>query len=242
MDVKKFGFDSGNIWKLRHHDLDKLYDEMTSDDLLSDEEFPACFISCPTLKDPVSYNGRYHTIEVVTFINYKSFRLFVHDGDYHSEDYKKFKNRITEKLLNSVEKLLPGIRDKIVKAEAGTPDTAEFYVNATDGNAYGTEKNLFQLGPFGYNYRTEIENLYLCGASTMAHGVGGAAASGVYAAAKILNCRVDDLIKPDETQHLNIYDSEDSSQWPISIQQKIEMKKRRFKEKNVSHVLKNEIL
>ena len=68
MDVRKAGMDSGNIWLMQHHDLDKLYNEMTTEDILKDDEFPACFISCPTLKDPVSFNGRYHTIEIVTFI------------------------------------------------------------------------------------------------------------------------------------------------------------------------------
>ena len=237
MDVRSFGFDSGNIWKLRHADLDKLYAEMTVDDIMSEEEFPACFISCPTLKDPVSYNGRYHTIEVVTFIEYESFRLFAHTGDYNSPEYLKFKNRIAQKLLNSVEKLLPGVRNKIVKMEAGTPDTSEFYVNATNGNAYGTEKSLKQIGPFSYSWRTEIENLFLCGASTMAHGVAGAAASGVQTAANILNCHMEDLLKPDEKQHLHIYDSEDDSQWSQKIHQKIEDRKRRFKEQDkIQHV------
>ena len=72
--------------------------------------------------------------------------------------------------------------------------------------------------------------MYLCGASTLAHGVGGASNSGVQAAAKILDCRAEDLIKPIEGQNVRIYDAEDNSQWPQWIHQKMEDKKRRFKE------------
>ncbi|MEP7167856.1 MAG: NAD(P)/FAD-dependent oxidoreductase [Bacteroidota bacterium] len=235
MDVRESGFDSGNIWKVRHADLEKIFHEMTADDIMNEEEFPACFISCPTIKDPASFNGRHHTIEVVTFIEYESFLLLVPNGDFLSAEYLKFKNRIMEKLLNSVEKLLPGVRNKIVTVDAGTPNTAAYYINATDGNAYGTEKNLMQIGPFSYNSRTEIENLYLCGASTMSHGVAGASATGVHAAAKILDCSFDDLIKPDENQHLQIYDSEDDSHWSQKILQKIDDRKRRFKESEPLH-------
>ena len=230
MDLRDAGLDSGNIWKLQHEDLEKLYQEMTLKDLLQGEEFPACFISCPTLKDPVSYNGRYHTIEVVTFIDYHSFSEFKQSTNYKSEEYLKHKKLITEKLLNSVEKVIPEIRKHIVQMELGTPLTSEYYINATNGSAYGTEKTFNQIGPFSYSFQTEIEDLYLCGASTLAHGVAGASNSGVQAAAKILGCNADDLIKPIEGQQVRIYDAEDNSKWSQWIFDKMKDKKRRFKE------------
>ena len=69
----------------------------------------------------------------------------------------------------------------------------------------------------------------MCGASILAHGVGGASNSGVQAAAKILNCNAADLIKPIEGQQVRIYEAEDSSGWPDWIHQKMADKKRRFK-------------
>lgn len=228
MDVRKAGMDSGNIWYLQHEDLEKLYSEMTVDDHVQGEEFPACFISCPTLKDPLSYDGHYHTIEVVTYIEYKSFRALVNMGDFNSAEYPKYKERIKEKLLNSVEKVLPGVRSHIVQAELGTPLTSEFYINGTDGNVYGTEKNFKQTVLFSFTPKTEIENLFMCGASILAHGVAGAANSGVQTAAKILNCKAEDLIKPIEGQHVRIYDAEDNSQWPQWIHDKMKDRERRF--------------
>ena len=43
--------------------------------------------------------------------------------------------------------------------------------------------------------KTEIEGLFLCGASTLAHGVFGAHLSGLAAAARALGCRTRDLVK-----------------------------------------------
>jgi phytoene dehydrogenase-like protein len=230
MDVRGAGLDSGNIWMLRNQDLELLFKDMSSEDILTEDEFPGVFISCTTLKDPTSYNGRYHNLEVVTFIDYKFYDRFKKDGGERSESYIKHKERICQKLLKSLEKVLPGVTEKIVQMDLGTPMTNEYYVNSTKGNVYGTEKSFWQTGPFSFGNKSEIENLYLCGASVLAHGVGGASNSGVQTAATILNCRQEDLLKPLEGQNIRIYDSEDSSTWPQWIHQKMEDKKRRFQE------------
>lgn len=230
MDVRIAGIDSGNIWMMPDRDMDELYHEMTLKDILSEEEFPGLFISCTTIKDPASFNGRYHDLEVVTFIDYSAFEDFEMNTDYHSERYLVYKDRICQKFLNSLEKVIPGIREKIVQMELGTPKTNEFYINSTNGNVYGTEKNFWQSGPFSFNTQSEIENLYLCGASILSHGVAGASYSGVQTAAKILGSRPEDLIKPEEGQNVQIYDAEDNSQWPAWLHQKMQDKKRRFKE------------
>ena len=230
IDVTKFNLDSGNIWYLQNQEVDGLYVDMISKDVTDGEEFPGVFISCTTLKDPASFNGRYHSFEIVTFIDYESFNDFNQTEEYHGANYSRAKEKITAKFLNNLERVIPGVKKKVVQAELGTPKTNEHYINSTRGSVYGTEKTIRQVGPFGFSNKSEIKNLYLCGASTLSHGVGGATYSGVSAAAKILNCKSDDLIKPDKTQELRIYEAEDSSTWPDWLNQKIADKKRRFKE------------
>jgi hypothetical protein len=136
------------------------------------------------------------------------------------------KERLCAKLVNSLEKVVPGIRNNIIQLEVGTPLTNEHYIHSTKGNVYGTEKGFYQTGPFSFQSQTEIENLYMCGASIMSHGVAGSAYSGVQIAAKILKCTEDDLIKPDESQNIRIYDAENDTEWPDWLQQKIAYKKR----------------
>jgi len=227
MDVKASGMDSGNIWQLSQPDLDAIYSNLTTDNILEGDEFPAVFISCTTLKDPTSFNGRHHNFEVVTFIGYNCFEEFNSVADYHGEAYSRYKNRIMEKMMNNLEKVLPGAKSNVVQMELGTPKTNQFYINSTDGNVYGTEKNIMQVGPFSFGNKSEIENLYLCGASTLSHGVGGATNSGVATAATILGCRPEDLLLLDENQNIRIYDSENPATWPDWVNQKIADKKRR---------------
>jgi len=227
MDVRKAGLDSGNIWMMPDREMDDMHEALFKDDLLTADEFSGLFISCSSLKDPSSYNGRHHTLEIVTFIDYDSFKSKFQEGDKYSEEYKKIKERLCDKLLNSLEKVVPDIRDHVVQLDLGTPLTNEHYIRSTKGNVYGTAKSFFQTGPFSYNAKTEIRNLYMCGASIMAHGVAGASYSGVKTAALILNCKEEELIKPDESQQVRIYDAEDSTHWPQWLHQKIADKKRR---------------
>lgn len=228
MDVKKAGLDSGNIWMMPNRDMDDLYDDMQKINILEGDEFAGLFISCTTLKDPASFDGRYHTIEAITYINHKAFEQFKNEKDNdRSLEYLEFKERLTEKIINSLEKVVPGISGNIVHKDLGTPLTNEYYVNTTTGSVYGTEKSFKQIGPFAYKSETEIENLYLCGASILSHGVAGASYSGVETASKILKCRQEDLLKPNKDQNVRIYEAEDSSDYPSWMLKKIEVKRAR---------------
>ncbi len=229
LDVTQFGIDSGNIWKFKNEDIDSHFDVLTKGNIAEGDEFPALFISCTTLKDPVSFNGRYHNFEIVTYVDFDSFKQFDQE-DYHTPEYEFFKETIIQKFLNSVEKLIPPVRQHIVQAELGTPKTNQFYINSTRGNVYGTEKTLQHVGPFAYKNKTEFQNLYHCGASTLSHGITGASYSGLETAARILNCKFTDFLLEDETQKITIFDAEDPSAWNDYIRTKREDKIRNFKE------------
>jgi all-trans-retinol 13,14-reductase len=214
---------------LRDHNLDKVFQDLTVQNITEGDEFPALFMSCTTIKDPASFNGRHHAIEAVTFIDYSSFNAFHNKVEYHSDAYASYKERIIQKFMNSIEKIIPGAKQHVVQLELGTPKTNEFYINSTRGNVYGTEKTFNQIGPFSFQNKTEIKNLFLCGASTLSHGVGGATYSGVAAAAKVLNCPPQDLLIADENQQLRIYDAEDSATWPVWVHQKRKVREDRLK-------------
>jgi all-trans-retinol 13,14-reductase len=234
LDVTQFGIDSGNIWMMKDENDDKNFDDLMNNDITLGDLFPAVFISCTTMKDPVSFNGRYHNFEIVTYVNFDNLGDFNGLDDYHNDHYKRFKEKVTNKLMNNIEKIIPGAKQNIIQAELGTPKTNEFYVNSTKGNVYGTEKTLNQVGPFSYKNKSEIQNLYLCGASTLSHGVGGATHSGVSTAALILNCEKDDLLIDDANQKIRIYDAEDKSTWPEWIHTKRSDKVRTFKEVKIN--------
>ncbi|WP_298485562.1 NAD(P)/FAD-dependent oxidoreductase [uncultured Maribacter sp.] len=233
LDVKKAGLDSGNIWLMPDKDADEFYDGLMKEDILKGDAFEGMFISCTTLKDPSSYNGKEHSLEVITYINYDSFKEFENENEQRSKAYLEFKEKLTQKMLNGLEKAIPNIREHIIHQDLGTPITNEYYVNSTRGNVYGTEKSLMHIGPFAYKPKSEIDNLYLCGASILSHGVAGAAHSGVETASIILNCEADSLRKPQPDQELTILEAEDSTNYPDWLTKKIEHRKTRAKAKSL---------
>jgi all-trans-retinol 13,14-reductase len=233
IDVTQFGIDSGNIWMMKDENDDANFEDLMHNEITGGDSFPAVFISCTTIKDPVSFNGRYHNFEVVTYVNYDSLSDFNGLEDHHNEEYIIFKEKVINKLMNNIEKVIPGAKQNCVQVELGTPKTNEFYVNSTRGNVYGTEKTLNQVGPFSFKNKSEIENLVLCGASTLSHGVAGATHSGVAAAAVIMECKPEDLLIEDANQKLRIYDAEDSATWPDWVHVKRDHKLRNFKDLRV---------
>ncbi|WP_400073127.1 phytoene desaturase family protein [Zobellia russellii] len=232
MDLRKAGLDSGNIWMMPNKDTDDFYDSMLASDISKGDAFEGMFISCTTLKDPSSFDGKHHSIEAITLVDYKAFEMFKNENQERSQEYLDFKELLMQKMINGLEKAIPGISKHIIQKDLGTPLTNKFYVNTTDGNIYGTEKSLKHIGPFAYKAKSEIKNLYLCGASILSHGVAGVSHSGVDTAAQILECDPDDLKKPQEDQHIRIYEAEDSTDYPEWMLKKIAVKTARAKNKS----------
>lgn len=111
------------------------------------------------------------------------------------QSYERHKQAILERMLRSAEKIMPGLSQHLVFSDIGSPLTNAHYVAAPFGSAYGVEKILGNIGPFGYGLRSPIANLHLCGASTEGgHGVLGGTMGGVAAAAAQRGVSVDRLL------------------------------------------------
>ncbi|WP_240623415.1 phytoene desaturase family protein [Brumimicrobium aurantiacum] len=231
IDLSNSPLDSGNYWIMEDEDLNQHFSELTSEDVTKGDKFSAVFMSCTTLKDPPSFNGVHHNFEVVTYVNYDCVEHFAHLKDYKTEEYRSFKEKVKNKLINNVEELIPEVKDCIAFAELGTPLTNEYYINSTDGNVYGTEKTLRNIGPLAFKNKSEIKNLYLAGASTLSHGVSGATSSGINAAANILNVHPDEVLTSKADQKLRVYDADDESTWPDWVHVKRQTKAKKVKDK-----------
>ncbi|MEX1192681.1 MAG: NAD(P)/FAD-dependent oxidoreductase [Brumimicrobium sp.] len=232
IDLEGLGLDSGNYWLVKDENLDDHFDELTNGDIAEGDKFPTVFMSCTTLKDPASFDGKHHNFEVITYVSYDCMKEFENLDDYRTDKYAEFKEKVTNKMLNNVEELIPEVRNHIVTIELGTPKTNQFYIDSTEGNVYGTEKSLMQVGPLAYRNKSEIGNLYLTGSSTLSHGVTGATSSGVNAAANILNLQAEDVLKPQGEQKIRIYEADAPSTWPEWVFTKRETKAKRAKSKS----------
>lgn len=110
------------------------------------------------------------------------------DGGQYRRDatYRERKETMTDELIEQAERVLGPFRDHIVHLETATPLTQERYTLSTDGTSYGLRFSPDQTGPLRPGYRTEIEGLYLVGASTTAgHGIAGTMVGGVLCAGTV---------------------------------------------------------
>lgn len=223
MDLRRdAGLDSGNMWFYDHADVDKIYSDGLTDAVLSDETPSGMFLTATTLKDPSKMHSGHHTCESFAFVGYEAFEQWAHTK-YGSRptDYDGMKEDLAWRMVRGLEKHIPGLSKHIVYYSLGTPLTNEHYLNATRGSLYGIEKSPSQVGPWAFSPRTEFEGLYLCGASTLSHGVAGVTASGIDAAKAVLHCRTRDLLKQNGAS-LTFLPSEDVSVWPEYLRRKME--------------------
>ncbi|MEZ6125893.1 MAG: NAD(P)/FAD-dependent oxidoreductase [Planctomycetaceae bacterium] len=183
LDIDALGLDSGNYWIMNDVRVDATYRFAENDLLDSDSVFPGAFLTVTTKKDPDKMKDGIHTMEAFTFVSHRPFREWQSSrtGD-RPEDYHAFKKRLVDRMLSSIERVVPGIRDHLLLCELGTPLTNRFYLEASFGNVYGTAKSKHQIGPAALPVRTEIEGLLHCGQSTAAHGVLGVMVTGIMAA------------------------------------------------------------
>lgn len=221
MDLREAGLDSGNYWIYQHHDIDEIYRLGLTSQALEAKKMPGMFLTVTTLKDPTKMHSGHHTLEAFSFVNYDAFRKWAHEKEEtRSADYHALKAKLAQRMLDTAEQIAPGLSRRVVFCELGTPLTNEHYINATRGNLYGIEKSRFQVGPLGFPLRTEFDGLWMCGASTFSHGVAGVTSTGLAVAARILGCRVKDLLTAGGPE-LQVYPSEDPSKWPARLRRRI---------------------
>ena len=217
MDLRAAGVDSGNIWYSETTDIDAVYEFATRRILSGAETIPGVFFNATTLKDPSLRHDGLHTVEAMTLSSVAPFARWkdsVPGG--RPEAYAVLKEQLTERILDAVERFVPGLRDRTVFRALATPLTNLHYLHASQGGIYGTEKTLGNLGPFSFSVKTHVRGLYQCGASTIAPGINGVTNSGLNAAAAALGCERDDLLTA-TGQTLRIYPSDDPSSWPEDL-------------------------
>jgi len=105
-------------------------------------------------------------------------------GRYHRDaEYRRRKEALAERLLESAARVVPGLDARVVWREAATPVTQERFTRSTGGTSYGIEYATDQMGPLRMGPETDVAGLFLCGASTPSgHGIASVMFSGLRAA------------------------------------------------------------
>ncbi len=139
---------------------------------------PFVDITIPTVVDPSLAPSGNHVMSVL--VQYAPYHL--RQGSWPTE-----REKLTDRVLDRLENLMPGVRNAILAQEVLTPVELEERFALTGGHMYHGEMTLEQqlfLRPVpGWSqYRTPIQGLYLCGAST--HPGGGISGAPAYNAAR----------------------------------------------------------
>lgn len=93
--------------------------------------------------------------------------------------YEAFKKQKAEKLLDSVEKQFPGLRDNIQTYYTATPLSYRDYIGNDDGSLYGIAKDYKDALKTFISPRTKLPNLYFTGQNLNLHGILGSAMSAI---------------------------------------------------------------
>jgi phytoene dehydrogenase-like protein len=198
LDLPALGYDSGNYWWYRTADVDGIYRRMERE--LPLDRVDGLFVSISSLKDPHARRDGHHTLEMFTYAPHAAFARWAGGvSGQRAASYRALKRRLTDRMLEAAERVIPGLRRHLTFCELGTPLTNDFYCATRRGGCYGSAKTPWQLGPFAFSTRGPIAGLHLCGASTLSHGVAGAAFSGLCVARDVLGLRAptDCLAPPD---------------------------------------------
>lgn len=187
-----------NYWC--HADLDsEPYHELCyrgelPEDLHPEEAF--AYLTSASVKDPHSGHSApegHSTLELITLAPPQYSYWEIEQGPAAGEKYSKRgayrdkKERLADTLIARAAQVIDGLEDHIVFREAATPITQERYTLSSGGACYGLEFSPDQVGPNRPRPETEIEGLYLAGASIMwAHGIMGSMRGGVATAGSIL--------------------------------------------------------
>lgn len=88
-------------------------------------------------------------------------------------DYERFKQEMSERLLDAVEKDFPGLKDAVADYHAATPLTYRDYTSTPDGSIYGLAKDVNKGIAGRVSYKTKVPNLLLVGQNINSHGMLG---------------------------------------------------------------------
>lgn len=101
--------------------------------------------------------------------------------------YDEFKIRKSEKIIDAIEKRIPGVRKKIKSYYSSSPLTFRDYMGNRDGSLYGIKKDYKDPLKTFITPKTRVPNLFLTGQNLNLHGVLGVTVSSVVSCAELID-------------------------------------------------------
>lgn len=196
-DLKAEGHRRTNYWIYPSVDANPGYEVNARGEFSKD---PFVFVSIASLKDPTNTRLAPEGISNLQLMSlapsqpeaWGTTEAELESGAYRDNpSYLAKKEAYASSLIAAAERMLPGLRERIVFQEVATSLTHRRFTGSTGGTSYGIALTPQQFLWNRPDAKTEIEGLYLCGASCRSgHGIAGVMMSGLVAAAAIVGSRL----------------------------------------------------
>ncbi len=192
---KDLGIKNTNLWIYPEYDHDKSVDKFLDNSSL---DFPVLYISFPSAKDGLwnENNPDKMTMEAITISRWNWYKQWQEEKwKKRSEQYKKDKNELSQRILKIVEKHVIGIRNNIKHQELSTPLTVRDLANYQKGEMYGLDHSPMRFRQKWLRPQSKIENLFFVGQDITTVGVSSALFSGLLTASSVLGKNLSSMIK-----------------------------------------------
>jgi len=138
-------------------------------------------IMIPSIVDPTLAPSGHASVTLLKLLPEKEFSAW----DRQSPEYKQRKREFADKMIQSAEEIIPGLRSHITYRQEGSPATFARYAWTTNGSIYGPAAGQKRL-----TIKTPVKNLYLAGSSVMGGGIEAVVIAGIHAANEIYKKQV----------------------------------------------------
>jgi all-trans-retinol 13,14-reductase len=180
-----------NRLKYKNHNIFQINNEDVWDLSYTEEEWPNFYmISIP----PNSKSPEYAlSLSVICGMAWEEVKPWENsynnemDPQQRSEEYEKFKELKSQKVIDAIEDHIPGIRDMILSYSASTPLTQRDYTLSPEGSGYGVAKDSDNPFKTMINAKTAIPNLHLTGQNITLHGILGVSLTAILTAGQIVD-------------------------------------------------------
>lgn len=196
-DLRAEGHPRTNYWVYHGTDYEPGYAALARGELA---DKPWVYISIASVKDPTNRRAApagMTNLQVMTLAparpeTWGVTEAEVESGAYRdSPAYQAKKAQVAASLVESARAIFPDLGETIAYQELSTPLSHRRYTLSSGGTSYGIALTPQQFLGGRPAARTEIDGLYLCGASCRTgHGIAGVMMSGLMAAAAVSGVRL----------------------------------------------------
>jgi all-trans-retinol 13,14-reductase len=177
MDLNALGFDGTSIVYNRSGNIDDIYN--------GDPDISTLWIMMHSLREPSQAPEGMATVQIATLFPYNYMGYWKREADgTRGKEYVELKETLADKLISSVERIIPELSNHIICKDIATPLTFERYTLNREGAGHGwfpTPRAKMR------SQKTPIKNLYQAGHWTFpGFGIFTVALSGRHAARLVL--------------------------------------------------------